>query len=75
MWQSVENSSGFNALTLKQVYWKTENFSKKLENFVLVKSTMIADATFPQMPALSKGYLKTKRVGGSTKRTKAEFCH
>ena len=36
---------------------------------------MIADATFPQMPALSEGYLKTKRVGGSTKRTKAEFCH
>ena len=53
-----------------------ENFSKKLENlFFLVKSTMIADAIFPQMPALSEGYLKTKRVGGSTKRTKAEFCH
>ena len=31
MWQSVETLNVFNTLTLKQIFWKTKIFFKKLE--------------------------------------------
>ena len=47
MWQSLENLKIFNALTLKQVLWKTKTFFVKLEYRFLVKSTTAESVTSP----------------------------
>ena len=47
MWQSVEILNDFNTLTLKQVFWKTKSFFKKLEYPFFVESTKIEKASFP----------------------------
>ena len=44
---SLEIENVFTNLTLKQVFWKTKTFSKKLEYRVLVESAKIKSATFP----------------------------
>ena len=39
MWQSVEILNDFSTLTVKQIFWNTKNFFKKLEYQFLVEST------------------------------------
>ena len=58
----------FITLTLKQVFWKTKPFLKKLEYRFLVESTTIGSATLLYKTALSKTNVKTSRMG-STKLT------
>ena len=38
MWQSVKVSNVFNTLTLKQIFWKTKTFFKKLEYCFLIEA-------------------------------------
>ena len=47
MWQSVKISNVFNTLTLKQIFWKTKTFFKKLEYRFLVERIKIENASFP----------------------------
>ena len=47
MLQSVETSNVFNTLTLKQIFWKTKIFLKKLEYRFLVESIKIKEKSFP----------------------------
>ena len=49
-------------LTLKQIFWRTKTFFKKLENRFLVKATKIEITTFPLKAALSEANVKTKRM-------------
>ena len=42
MWQSLEIFNVFNALILKQIFWKTKAFSKKLDYHVLIEGTNIS---------------------------------
>ena len=58
MWQSVEVVNVFNALTLKQIFWKTKTFFKKLEYRFLVKNTNIENASFPYKTATSEASVK-----------------
>ena len=52
MWQPVEILIVFNTLTLKQIFWKTKTFFKKLEYSFLVESTKIKNASFPCKAAI-----------------------
>ena len=61
-WQSLEILNVFNTFTLKQIFWKTKIFFKKLECWFLVESTMIQTATFPYKTALSKANIKINRI-------------
>ena len=54
MWQSVEILNVFNTLTLKQIFWKTKTFFKKLEYRFLVESTKIEKASFPYKISISE---------------------
>ena len=65
MWQSVEILKVFNTLTLKQIFWKTEIFLKKLEHHFLVESTKIKNASFPYKTAISEANVKTNRMVSS----------
>ena len=47
MWQSLGILSVFNTLTLKQIFWKTKFFFKKLEYHFLVEGTKIENTSFP----------------------------
>ena len=62
MWQSVKVSNIFNTLTLKQIFWKTKTFFKKLEYRFLVESTKIENASFPYKTAISKANVKTSKM-------------
>ena len=62
MWQSVKVSNVFNTLTLKQIFWKTKTFFKKLEYCFLVESTKIENASFPYKSAISEANVKTNRM-------------
>ena len=55
LWQSLEIMNGFNTLTLKQTFWKNENFFSW--------STKIENATFPFKIFLSEANVKTGRMG------------
>ena len=55
----------FNTLTLKQIFWKTQAFFKKLEYRFLVESTKIKNASFPYKTALSKANVKINRLGST----------
>ena len=44
MLQSVEALNVFNTSTLKQIFWKTKAFFKKLEYHFLAESTKIKNA-------------------------------
>ena len=68
MWQSVKVSNVFNTLTLKQIFWKTKTFFKKLEYRFLVESTKIENASFPYKTAISEANVKTNGMV-STKQT------
>ena len=62
MWQSVKVSNVFNTLTLKQIFWKTKTFFKKLEYRFWVESTKIENASFPYKSAVSEANVKTNRM-------------
>ena len=62
MWQLVEILNVLNTLTLKQVFWKTKTFIKKLEKGFLVECTKIEYVSFPYKTALSEANVKTNRV-------------
>ena len=61
-WQSLEILSVFNTLSLKQVYWKTKIFFKKLEYLFYLESTVIENATFPYKTILSRANVKIGRI-------------
>ena len=63
MWQSVKVSSVFNTLNLKQIFWKTKTFFKKLAYRFLVEATKIENTPFPLKAALSEANVKTNRMG------------
>ena len=65
MWQSVETLNIFSTLTLKQIFWKTQILSKKLEYRFLVESTEIENTTFPYKTALSEANVTTNRMGST----------
>ena len=44
MTQSLETLNAFNSLTVKQIFWKTKTFFKKLEYQFLIESTKIENA-------------------------------
>ena len=52
----------FNTLTLKQIFWKTEIFLKKLEHHFLVQSTKIENASFPYKTVKSEANVKTNKM-------------
>ena len=54
MWQTVKVSNFFNSLTLKQIFWKTKTFFKKLEYRFLVETTKFENISFPFKTALSE---------------------
>ena len=62
MWHLVEILNVFNTLNLKQIFWKTKIFFKKLENHLLVKSTVIEKPSFPYKAAISEAIAKTNRM-------------
>ena len=62
MWQLVKVSNVFNTLTLKEIFWKTKTFFKKLEYGFLVETTKIENTSFPFKTALSEANVKTNRM-------------
>ena len=62
MWQSVKILSVFNTLTLKEIFWKTKTFLKKLEYHFLVESTKIESASFPYKTSILEANVKTNRM-------------
>ena len=58
----MENLNVFNALSLKQIFWKTKNVFKKLEYSFLVESTKNENASFPSKTAISEASVKTNRM-------------
>ena len=62
MWQSVKILNVFNSLTLKQIFWKTKTFFKKLEYSFMVEITKIEKASFPYKNALSKANFNTNKM-------------
>ena len=52
----------FQYLTLKQIFWKTKTFFKKLEYRFLVETTKIENTSFPFKTALSEANFKTNRM-------------
>ena len=51
-----------NSLTLKQIFWKTKTFFRKLEYRFLVETTKIENTSFPFKTALSEANVKTNRM-------------
>ena len=68
MWQSGEILKAFNTVTLKQIFWVTDTFIKKLEYRFLAESTKIENASFPYKTTMSEANVKTNRIA-STKWT------
>ena len=62
MWQSVETLNVFNTLTLKQIFWKTKTFFKKLEHRFLLESTNMENISFPCKTTISEANVKTNRM-------------
>ena len=52
----------FNTLTLRQIFWKTKTFFKKLEYRFLVESTKIESASFSYKTTLSEANVKTNKM-------------
>ena len=61
-------SNVFNNLNLKQIFWKTKTFFKKLEYRFLVETTNIENTSFLFKSAASEADVKTNRMA-TTKRT------
>ena len=62
IWQSVEILNVFNTLTLKQIFWKTKTFFKKLGYCFIVESTKIKNTSFPHKTAILEADVKTNRM-------------
>ena len=63
IWHSVEILNDFNTLTLKQIFWKTKMFFKKLDSVpFLVEITNIENASFPFKTAMSEANVKANRM-------------
>ena len=62
MWQPVTILSVFNTLTLKEIFWKTKTFLKKLEYHFLVESTKIESTSFPYKTSILETNVKTNRM-------------
>ena len=62
MWQSPKILNVFNTLTSKQIFWTTKTFFKKLEQYFLVESTKIENASFPYKTARSEVNVKTNDI-------------
>ena len=58
----MEILNDFHTLTLKQIFWKTETFFKKLEYHFLVDSTKIENASFSHKTVVSEAKVKTNRM-------------
>ena len=52
----------FNTLTLKQIFWKTEAFFKKLKYRFSVEGTKIENMSIPYKTAISEANVKTNRI-------------
>ena len=51
------------SILLKQIFWKTKDFFKKLEYRFVVENTKIENASFPyKQTAISKASVKTNRM-------------
>ena len=59
---NLKVSNVLNTLNLKQIFWKTKTFFKKLENHFLVEAIKIENTPFPFKTALSKANVKTNRM-------------
>ena len=62
IWQSVKNLNVFNTLTLKQIFWKTKTFFKKLEYRFLAESAKIENASFPYKSPIPEVNVRTNRM-------------
>ena len=62
MLQSAEILNDFNNLTLKQIFWKTKTFFKKLENHPLVENTTIENILFPYKTTMLEANVKINRM-------------
>ena len=62
MWQSVEILNVFNTLTMKQIFWKTKIFFKKLEYHFLVENIKIENTSFPYNTTISEVNVETNRM-------------
>ena len=58
----MEVSNVFNTLTLKQIFWKTKTFLKKLEYCFLAKITKIENASFLFKTTLLEANVKTNKM-------------
>ena len=56
------NFECFQYLSLKQIFWKTKTFFKKLEYRFLVESTKIQKSSFPYKTIISETNVKTNRM-------------
>ena len=65
LWQSGKVSNVFNTLTLKQIFWKTKTFFKKLEHPFLVETTKIESTSFSSKTALSEANVNTNRMAAT----------
>ena len=50
------------SLTLKQIFFKTKTFLKKLKYRFSVENNKIESASFPYKTAIAEGYVKTNRM-------------
>ena len=62
MRQSKKVLEVFNALTLIQIFWKTETYFKKLEYRFLVETTKMESTSFSFKTTLSEANVKTNRM-------------
>ena len=62
MWQLVDILNVVNTLNLKQIFWKTKTFFKKLEYCFSVENTKIENASFPYKTTISEAIFKTNRM-------------
>ena len=58
----MQVSNVYNTLTLKQIFWRTKTFFKKLEYRFLVEATKIEITPFPFKTALSGANVKEWRL-------------
>ena len=58
----MEILNNFNTLALKQIFWQTRAFFKKLEYGFLVESTRVENASFAYKTAISEATVKTNRI-------------
>ena len=62
MWHVFFILNVFNSLTLKEIFWKTKTFYKKLKYRFLVENTNIENASFPYKTAISEVNVKTNKM-------------